>query len=132
MWCLCFQQMCWAFLAFLSVGLRGCCFVQVKACLLYSAGMCMYLWSARLMVVSFLLCWTIGPTSLFLHLLFNQPAKALFARSLYWKLFLLFAFARSLFMLIHVAIYIYSFHGLPFWFRSFIYMCLQCQQIYNI
>jgi len=67
----------------------GCCFVQVKACLLYFAGMCIYLWSARLMVVSFLLCWTVWPASLFFHLLFNQSAKALLARSLYWKLFML-------------------------------------------
>jgi len=35
------------------------------------------------MVVSFLLYWTVGPASLFFHLLFNQPAKALLARSLY-------------------------------------------------
>ena len=65
MWSLCFQQICWAFLAFFSVGLLGCCFVHVKACLLYAAGMCMYYWSARLVVVFFLLCWTVRPASLF-------------------------------------------------------------------
>ena len=144
MWFLYFQQFCWAFLAFFSVGLLGCCIVHVKACLLYAAGMCMYLWFARLMVVSFLFRWTVRPTSLFFHLLFNQPAKALVARSLCWKLFLLcflpfwwllnlcFRFPSLFIWPIHVAIYICSFHGLPFRFRSFIYLCLHCHQIYNI
>jgi len=141
-WFLYFQQICWAFLAFFSVGLLGCCFVYIKAYLLYTASMCMYLWSARLMVVSFLLCWTVRPASLFFHLLFNQPTKALVARSLYWKLFLLcflplwwllnlcFRFPSLFIWPIHVAIYICSFLGLPFLFWSFIYLCLHCHQIY--
>jgi hypothetical protein len=61
----------------------GCCFVGIKTCLPYSASMCKYLWFGRLMVVSFLFCWTLLPASLFFHMLFNQPAKALLARSLF-------------------------------------------------
>jgi len=77
-WSLCFQQICWAFLAFFLIRLLGCCFVHVEACLLYATGMYMYYWSARLMVVFFLLCWTVRPTSLFsICFLTNQQRRCL-------------------------------------------------------
>jgi hypothetical protein len=104
----------------------GCCFVGIKTCLPYSASMCKYLWFGRLMVVSFLFCWTLLPASLFFHMLFNQLAKALLARSLFWKMFVLyflpfwwpsnlcFKFPSLFIWPIHIVIYVYSFHGWPF------------------